>query len=112
VLADALALEQLVLNLLMNSAQALGRGGQATIALTRDDAAHIISVTDTGIGISADDLEHVFESFYSTKPDGTGLGLPIAKQIAVAHGGSLQIASVPGEETRVEVRLPIASGPE
>jgi two-component system sensor histidine kinase FlrB len=53
----------------------------------------------------------VFDPFFSTKADGTGLGLPIARQIAVAHGGSLTIESVPGDGTRVEVRLPLAASP-
>ncbi len=70
-----------------------------------------VVVTDTGGGISPDDLEHVLDPFFSTKADGTGLGLPIARQIAAAHGGSLTIESVPGAGTRVEVRLPLAAAP-
>jgi signal transduction histidine kinase len=53
----------------------------------------------------------VLDPFFSTKADGTGLGLPIARQIAAAHGGSLTIESVPGNGTRVEVRLPLAAAP-
>ena len=68
-------------------------------------------VTDTGVGISPDDLEHVLDPFFSTKADGTGLGLPIARQIAVSHGGSLKIESALGSGTRVEVRLPLAAAP-
>jgi signal transduction histidine kinase len=69
-----------------------------------------VVVTDTGAGIPPDDLAHVLDPFFSTKADGTGLGLPIARQIAVAHGGSLEIQSVAGEGTRVEVRLPLVHG--
>ena len=57
----------------------------------------------------AEDLEHVLDPLFSTKADGTGLGLPIARQIAAAPGGSLKIESAPGEGTRVEVRLPLAA---
>jgi len=70
-----------------------------------------VVVTDSGSGISPADLEHVFDPFFSTKADGTGLGLPIARQIAAAHGGSLTIESAPGDGTRVEVRLPLTAAP-
>jgi signal transduction histidine kinase len=108
ILGDSLALEQLFLNLLLNAAQALQRGGSASITLDADGADARIVVTDTGSGIPSEELAHVLDPFFSTKVDGTGLGLPIARQIAAAHGGSLKIESVAGEGTRVEVRLPLA----
>jgi signal transduction histidine kinase len=111
VLGDAVALEQLFLNLLLNSAQALAPGGRASLVVDIDGADVRVVVTDTGVGISSDDLDHVLDPFFSTKADGTGLGLPIARQIAAAHGGSLKIESVPGDGTRVEVRLPLAAAP-
>ena len=111
VLGDAIALEQLLRNLLLNSAQAMGPGGRASLTVDIDGADVCIVVSDTGGGISAEDLEHVLDPLFSTKAEGTGLGLPIARQIAVAHGGSLTIASVPGDGTRVEVRLPLAASP-
>lgn len=106
-----LAVEQLLLNLLLNSAQALEPGGRASVTVDIDGSDVRVVVTDTGGGISPDDLEHVLDPFFSTKGDGTGLGLPIARQIAAAHGGSLKIESVPGDGTRVEVRLPRAAAP-
>jgi signal transduction histidine kinase len=111
VLGDPLALEQLFLNLLLNSAQALPRGAYAAIALDADGSEWRVVVSDTGGGIPADDLEHVLDPFFSTKTDGTGLGLPIARQIASAHGGTLGIESVPGVGTRVGVLalLPVVS---
>ena len=111
VLGDAIALEQLLLNLLLNSAQAMGPGGRASLTVGVDGSDARVVVTDTGAGISPEDLEHVLDPFFSTKADGTGLGLPIARQIAAAHGGSLAIESLPGEGTRVEVRLPLAAAP-
>jgi signal transduction histidine kinase len=111
VLGDAIALEQLMLNLLLNSAQALGPGGSAEVLVDTCGSDARVVVTDTGTGISRDDLEHVFERFFSTKAEGTGLGLPIARQIAAAHGGSLRIESKHGDGTRVEVRLPLAAAP-
>ena len=111
VLGDAVALEQLFLNLLLNSAQAMAPGGRASLAVDIDGADVRVVVTDSGSGIPPEDLEHVLDPFFSTKADGTGLGLPIARQIAAAHGGSLTIESVPGNGTRVEVRLPLAAAP-
>jgi signal transduction histidine kinase len=111
VLGDAIALEQLLLNLLRNSAQAMGAGGRATITVDVDGSDVRIVVADSGTGISPANLEHVLDPFFSTKTDGTGLGLPIARQIAAAHGGSFAIESVPGDGTRVEVRLPLAAAP-
>ena len=111
VLGDATALEQLLLNLLLNSAQAMAPGGRASVTVEIHGADVCVVVADTGGGISPDDLDHVLDPFFSTKADGTGLGLPIARQIAAAHGGSLRIESAPGEGTRVEVRLPLAAAP-
>jgi signal transduction histidine kinase len=89
----------------------MDQGGRATVTIDMDGADARIVVTDSGSGISKADLEHVLDPFFSTKAEGTGLGLPIARQIASAHGGSLTIESVPGEGTRVEVRLPLVAGP-
>lgn len=111
VLGDPVALEQLFLNLLLNSAQASPRGAHASIALDIDGPDLRVVVSDTGGGITAEDLDRVLDPFFSTKADGTGLGLPIARHIASAHGGGLRIESVPGEGTRVEVRLPVAAAP-
>ena len=111
VLGDATTLQQLFLNLLLNAAQAMGPGGRASVAIDIDDTDVRVVIADTGSGIAPEDLEHVLDPFFSTKADGTGLGLPIARQIAAAHGGSLRIESVAGAGTRVEVRLPLASAP-
>jgi signal transduction histidine kinase len=106
---DAGALEQLFLNLLLNAADALSTGEQAGVDLMRE-AGHIsLSIWDRGKGIAPDAIERIFEPFYSTTPEGTGLGLPIARRIARAHGGELEIESTPGEGTTARVSLPLAS---
>jgi signal transduction histidine kinase len=105
-LGDALALEQLFLNLLLNAAQSLEPGGRATVVVTRERSELVVMVRDTGRGIPPEALERVLDRFFSTREDGTGLGLPIARQIAASHGGSLAITSKVGEGTTVEVRLP------
>ena len=66
-----------------------------------------ISVTDTGVGIPAKEVETVFEPFFTSKDGGTGLGLPISRQIALDHGGTLACESVPGGGTTFRLRLPV-----
>ena len=66
-----------------------------------------ISVKDTGVGISHEDLRNIFDPFFSTKETGTGLGLPISLGIIEAHGGTIQITSQVGAGTRVVVKLPL-----
>jgi signal transduction histidine kinase len=105
---DAGALEQLFLNLLLNAADALGMSEQAGVDLERE-ARHVrISIWDRGKGIAPDAIERIFEPFYSTTPEGTGLGLPIARRIARGHGGELEIESTPSEGTTARVSLPVA----
>ena len=111
VLGNAGELEQLFVNLLRNSAQALGRDGSAAFSLELDGPDALVRVTDSGAGISPENLEHVLDPFFSMKEEGTGLGLSVARQIAAAHGGSIRIESEVGKGTRVEVRLPLAAAP-
>ena len=106
---DSGALEQLFLNLLLNAAEALSTGAQCGVELTREPGHFCISIWDQGKGISPDVMDRIFEPFYSTSPDGTGLGLPIARRIAQAHGGKLEIESTPGDGTIARATLPIAA---
>ncbi len=102
-------LNQVFLNLINNAAQAIQGRGTITVA-TRADARYItVSVSDTGSGIAADVLPHIFEPYFTTKPDGegTGLGLAIARNIVEEHGGDIQVASTVGAGTEFRVRLPI-----
>ena len=103
---DAAALERLFLNLLLNAAQVLEPDGAATLQVeSGEDEVHIL-IQDNGRGIGAEDLARVFDPFFSTRPDGTGLGLPISLRIAQAHGGDLSLESELGLGTTVTVRLP------
>ena len=104
--ADASALEQLFLNVLFNAAQALGPDGRARIDVATVDGSAIVKVVDLGVGIAASELSADGVPIRSTTPDGTGLGLPIARRIAVAHGGDLCVESTLGAGTTVTVRLP------
>jgi two-component system sensor histidine kinase HydH len=104
------ALEQLFLNILLNAAQALEPGGSAGVRVSAADRVVELEFWDTGPGITADRIEKVFEPFYSTKKDGTGLGLPVARQIVRAHGGTIAIDSAEDSGTTVSIRVPLVRG--
>jgi signal transduction histidine kinase len=106
---DAAALQQLFANLLFNAAQAMSAGGVARVIAESIESEAQITIADDGAGISAGNLARLNTPFFSTKVDGTGLGLPIARQIVAAHGGSLSIESEEGQGTTVRVRLPLGT---
>ena len=103
---DAGALEQMFLNLLINAAHALPPGGEARVATSERDGVVEVTVTDNGGGMTPQQLERVQEPFRSTKRDGTGLGLKIARRIAASHRGELAFESGIGQGTTVRVTLP------
>ena len=104
---DADALRHLFVNLLLNASQALSAGGLARIEACRDEDNIIVSVVDDGTGMSDESLLRAGQPFFTTRAGGTGLGLPIARQIAAAHGGAIQIARANGRGTVVRVNLPL-----
>jgi two-component system, NtrC family, nitrogen regulation sensor histidine kinase NtrY len=107
--ADARLLEQVLLNLLTNSLQAMEGVLHPQIELKafQKDAKLLIEVTDNGQGIEADKLGKIFIPFYSTKASGSGIGLPVCKQIMHLHGGSLRVQSQKGVGTKVELQFPL-----
>jgi signal transduction histidine kinase len=109
---DPGALEQLFLNLMQNAGQALGRGGRAEVSVRKSEPDIVVLMKDDGPGMPESVRERVFEPLFSTRREGTGLGLPIAQRIALAHGGTIRIRSAPGEGTEVEVRLPASPIPD
>ncbi len=104
---DAEKLRQVFLNFIKNAedaieAQAAVSGeGEGSIAITTKagESAVIVHIQDNGSGISDEDLPRIFEPYYTTKADGTGLGLPVAYKIIKEHGGDIQVCSFPGEGT-------------
>lgn len=103
---DAAALEQLFLNLLLNAAEALKAGERARVGVDCVDDQVVVRISDDGSGVESGELAAVGTVLHSSKPDGTGLGLPIARRIAAAHGGDLKIESAVGKGTTVFVTLP------
>jgi signal transduction histidine kinase len=102
-------MRQVLLNLLTNSVEALSASGADGVVrvITRRDASRVrLEVHDDGPGIPPEEASKIFEPFHSTKPRGSGLGLPISVQILEDHGGSLVIRSDPGRGTRAIATLP------
>ncbi len=108
VMGDPGKLEQVFINILSNSAEAMPSGGKVTIATVQDDASVIIRITDTGFGIAGEHLSRVFDPFFSTKEigTGTGLGLSICYGIIRQHHGSIAIASNVGKGTTITIEIP------
>lgn len=104
---DSDKLKQVFLNLLLNGIQAMPDGGTLRLDLTKDERNMNIVIRDTGTGILPENLPRVFDPYYTTKNDGTGLGLAMSAKIVEEHGGWIKIASVPEEFTEVRVVLPI-----
>jgi signal transduction histidine kinase len=107
---DSDQIRQVLDNLLRNAIEATPAGGAVTLAATRAGDGVVITVSDTGAGIEPDHLPRIFDLYFTTKSDGTGIGLAVTHQIVTAHGGTLDVESHPGDGTTMFVRLPIESG--
>jgi signal transduction histidine kinase len=105
--------KQALLNLLLNALQAMPEGGGAiTLQAGTEPDGVCLSVIDTGQGMPADVLARVFKPFFSTRPGGSGLGLPTTRKIVEAHGGRIEVASEVGHGTKFSVHLPAAPATE
>jgi len=115
VLGDPDRLKQLLLNLVDNAIKYTPHGGRVTLGLRRAEGWAVLSVADTGVGIPAKDLPHIFERFYrvdkarSRAAGGSGLGLSIVQWIVQAHGGRIEARSEPGQGTVFTAWLPLAA---
>jgi signal transduction histidine kinase len=104
---DAAQLKQVLLNLLENARQAISGPGRVTVRGFAEAAAYAITVTtDTGGGISPEDLPRIFDLYFTRKRQGTGIGLAMASQIVTLHDGTLSVSSRPGAGTTFTTRLP------
>ena len=112
VVADERWLHQVVTNLLGNALKFTPAGGRVTVRTRQDGPDAVLTVTDTGVGIPASELPHVFERFWRGRAaagtSGSGIGLAIAAELARAHGGTLTAASQPGKGTTLTLTLPRA----
>ncbi len=107
VLADSVRLTQALMNVIINGVQAITGGGQVTVSVVQAGEALLLRVQDTGPGIPPNELGEIFDPYFTTKPEGNGLGLWIAQQIAVAHGGNLHAENAPGGGAVFVLTLPL-----
>jgi signal transduction histidine kinase len=106
VLLDREAFHGALLNLVINAQQAMPDGGQLVVRTNHTADGVSLDLIDTGCGMDRDTLAQVFDTFFSTKPGGTGLGLPTARKIIEAHGGEMLVQSEPGRGTQFTIKLP------
>ena len=99
-------LEQVFFNLIKNALEAVKDGGKIALEIGADDNDVVTTITDSGAGIPAEQLVHLFEPYRTTKEHGTGLGLMISQRIVRDHGGTISVESEPGRGTTFTVRLP------
>jgi len=110
VLVDRIHVQQVLVNLLMNAAQAMPGGGEVFIEIGKEGSYAFLSVRDTGPGIAEEIRDRIFEPFFTTKPGGTGLGLSICKRLVEANGGWIEVESKEGQGSIFKVFLPLAEG--
>ncbi|HEY3398140.1 MAG TPA: ATP-binding protein [Armatimonadota bacterium] len=103
---DSNQFRQVLLNLIRNATEAMPLGGEVTVSAQPTDRGVELSIRDTGEGIPAQSLEHIFESFFTTKPTGTGLGLALARKILDAHNALIEVESAPGQGAAFTIILP------
>ena len=103
---DPAQLRQALDNLVRNAVEATPEGGRVSLSARREGGGHAVEVRDTGRGIEPDHLPRIFDLYFTTKADGTGVGLAVTQQIVTAHGGTIEVDSRPGGGTTMTVRLP------
>jgi len=105
--ADGEQLWQATLNLIRNGLDAMPGGGELTVSTWRGGEQFRLRVTDTGRGMTKEQVEQVFVPFFTTKSEGTGLGLTLVQQIATEHGGHVECESAPGRGSSLTIFLPV-----
>ncbi|PLX81337.1 MAG: histidine kinase [Desulfuromonas sp.] len=112
--ADAKQLQQVLFNIIVNAIQAMAKGGTLTVRTdsytTGDELFITIEISDTGPGIPDAEVEKIFVPFHTTKTQGTGLGLPICRQLIEQHGGRIEVVSRIGEGTVFIIHMPAGAG--
>jgi signal transduction histidine kinase len=120
-MGDVDRLKQLLLNLISNAIKYTPDGGTVDVSLSKNNGWAYLSIADTGMGIPAEDLPYIFDRFYrvdkarargQSGQGGAGLGLAIAKWIAQAHGGDIDVVSKVGEGTTFTITLPTVAEPK
>jgi signal transduction histidine kinase len=111
ILADRVQLQQVFMNLMLNAIEAMKEsGGELTVKSELEDSQLQFSVTDTGAGLPTEKMEQIFAAFYTTKPQGSGMGLAISRSIVESHGGRLWATANDGQGATFHFTLPIQAG--
>ena len=107
VVLDREAFHGALFNLVLNAQQAMPQGGQLVVRTKPTASGVALELIDTGTGMDAETCSRVFNAFFSTKPGGSGLGLPTTRKIVEAHGGGIRVQSELGRGTRFTIELPV-----
>jgi signal transduction histidine kinase len=99
--------KQALFNLVLNAEHAMPCGGELILTTRREGQAVVLDVTDTGVGMSDEVRARIFDAFFSTRPEGSGLGLPTTRKIVEGHRGTIHVQSEPGKGSRFTIRLPL-----
>ncbi len=109
---DSDLLRQALLNVVLNGAQSMSQGGQIEVRLVEDGRTAMLSVRDQGEGIPKELLEKIFDLYFTTKKDGSGIGLAMTYRIIQLHNGRVDVDSVPGVGTTFTLRIPLSNPPD
>ena len=108
--ADRVQLQQVFMNLMLNAIEAMKEsGGELTVRSQREDSQLLFSVGDTGVGLPTEKVDQIFSAFFTTKPQGSGMGLAICRSIVESHGGRLWASANDGRGATFHFSLPIAT---
>jgi PAS domain S-box-containing protein len=106
---DGLQIKQVIMNLILNACQAMEKGGELWIYGSYNDYEVRLSFQDSGKGMSGEEMQHLFQPFYTTKKKGSGLGLMTVQRIIREHGGQVEVKSSEGKQTTVTLLLPLTN---
>jgi PAS domain S-box-containing protein len=109
-LLDEAAMRSTLINLMLNSIQAMSEGGELNVSTTTGDQGLLLEITDTGCGMTEEQAKHIFEPYYTTKSQGLGLGLFFAATVIEQHSGSVDVKSQAGKGTKIIITLPSERG--
>ncbi len=107
IMVDEKLLEQALINIIMNSLDAMPKGGRLTVTALQNEDFIVIKISDTGKGIAQKDIDKIFNPFFTLKQDGVGLGLSVTHRIIQSHRGKIEVESIYNKGTKFTIKLPI-----